>query len=44
RGKRCEPAYTVHTARVLAEVKGVAEAEMARITTENFHRLYAKAA
>ncbi len=44
RGKRCEPAYTVHTARVLAEVKGLAEAEMARITTGNFHRLYPKAA
>ena len=44
RGKRCEPAYTVHTARVLAEVKGVAEAEIAAITTANFHRLYPKAA
>jgi len=44
RGKRCEPAYTVHTARVLAEVKGVSEAEIARITTDNFHRLYPKAA
>jgi TatD DNase family protein len=43
RGKRCEPAYTVHTARVLAEVKGVSEAEIAAITTANFHRLYPKA-
>ncbi len=44
RGKRCEPAYTIHTARVLAEVKGVSEAEIARITTENFYRLYPRAA
>ena len=44
RGKRCEPAYTVHTARVLAAVKEVTEAEMAAITTANFHRLYPKAA
>ncbi len=44
RGKRCEPAYTVHTARVLAQMKGVSEAEIARITTANFHRLYPKAA
>lgn len=44
RGKRCEPAYTVHTARVLAEQKGVPEAEIAAITTANFHRLYRKAA
>jgi len=44
RGKRCEPAYTVHTARVLAAVTGVSEAEIATITTANFHRLYPKAA
>ena len=43
RGKRCEPAYTVHTARVLAGVKGVTEAEIAAATTANFHRLYPKA-
>ena len=44
RGKRCEPAYTVHTARVLAAVKGVDEAEIAAVTTANFRRLYPKAA
>ena len=44
RGKRCEPAYTVHTARVLAAVQGVTEAQIAAITTENFNRLYPKAA
>ena len=42
RGKRNEPAYVVETARELAHVKGVAEAEIARATTENFFRLYAK--
>ena len=42
RGKRNEPAYVVETARELARVKGVAEAEIARVTTENFFRLYAK--
>ena len=42
RGKRNEPAYVVHTAAELARVKGVSEAEIARLTTENFFRLYAK--
>ena len=42
RGKRNEPAYVVETARELARVKGVSEAEIARVTTENFFRLYAK--
>jgi TatD DNase family protein len=42
RGKRNEPAYTRHTNRMLAEVKGVGEAEMAEVTTENFLRLFSK--
>ena len=42
RGKRNEPAYVVETAKELAKVKGISEAELARITTENFFRLYAK--
>lgn len=42
RGKRNEPAYVVLTASELARVKGVSDAEIARITTENFFRLYDK--
>ncbi len=43
RGKRNEPSYVVHTAAILAELKGVSPAEIARVTTENFFRLFAKA-
>jgi TatD DNase family protein len=42
RGKRCEPAYVVETARVLAAARGVSAEEIARQTTENFHRLFQK--
>lgn len=42
RGKRNEPAFVVQTARVLAEVKGLEEAEIAETTTANFFRLFAK--
>jgi TatD DNase family protein len=44
RGRPNEPAYVAHTARVLAGVIGVTEDEVARITTENFYRLFSKAA
>ncbi len=44
RGKINEPAHVVQTAATLAEVKGVGAAEMARQTTANFFRLYAKTA
>ena len=43
RGKRNEPAHVAHTAAVLAKIKGVDAAEMARVTTANFFRLYSKA-
>lgn len=43
RGKTNEPAYVVHTAAALARVRGESEAELARQTTDNFFRLYAKA-
>jgi len=44
RGKRNEPAYTAHTARVLGEVLGLDEPDIAALTTANFRRLYVKAA
>lgn len=43
RGKPCEPAHVVETARALAQVKGVAFEEIAARTTENFFRLFSKA-
>ncbi|SFS05958.1 TatD family hydrolase [Yoonia litorea] len=44
RGKRNEPAYTAHTAKVGAEVFGLSYEEFARQTTANFDRLFWKAA
>lgn len=42
RGKRNEPSFVQYTNRKLAEIKGIAEEECARITTENFLRLFDK--
>lgn len=42
RGKSNEPAFVVKTLETLASVKGVSAAEMARITNDNFFRLFAK--
>jgi TatD DNase family protein len=42
RGKPCEPAYVVETAKKLAEVKGVGVEEVARVTTANFERLFGR--
>ncbi|MAY89544.1 MAG: LuxR family transcriptional regulator [Pseudooceanicola sp.] len=44
RGKRNEPAYTAHTARVGAEVFGMDYVEFAAQTQANFDRLFTKAA
>ena len=43
RGKTNEPAFTIHTAAMLATLKGVSEAELAAATTANFFRLFTKA-
>lgn len=40
RGKRNEPAYVVEVARCLAQLRGITLEETARITTENFARLF----
>jgi TatD DNase family protein len=44
RGKTNEPAFVVHTAAMLAELKEVRETELAAATTENFFRLFSKVA
>jgi TatD DNase family protein len=44
RGKRNEPAWTAHTAKVLAQVRGLGMASVANLTTENFRRLFQKTA
>ncbi len=44
RGKRNEPAYTAHTARIGAEVFGMDYPDFAAQTQANFERLFAKAA
>jgi TatD DNase family protein len=43
RGKRNEPAYVAGTAACVAELKGLAPDALARATTDNFFRLFAKA-
>lgn len=40
RGGRNEPARLVHTAETVAALKGVSAAELARVTTANFHALF----
>lgn len=44
RGKTCEPAYVAHTAAFVAERRGVSYAALDTLTTENFYRLFSKAA
>ena len=43
RGKPCEPAFVSDTARFIAGLRGVTEAELAAATTRNFFALFSKA-
>lgn len=42
RGKICEPAYVIETAKMLSEIKNVPFEKMSAILTENVKRLYPK--
>jgi TatD DNase family protein len=42
RGKRCEPAYVVHTARCVAELRGISAEELCAATLANTQRRFAK--
>ena len=42
RGKRNEPAFVVHVAEAIADVKGLPVDEIAAHSTQNFYRLYHK--
>jgi TatD DNase family protein len=44
RGERNEPAWVAHTAKVLAELRGLAPEALADLTTTNFRRLFGKTA
>jgi TatD DNase family protein len=44
RGKRNEPAWVAHTAKVLAELRGLTPEGLADLTTSNFRRLFRKTA
>lgn len=43
RGKSCEPAFVVHTAAKLAELKGISPEALAEATTANFFTLFDRA-
>jgi TatD DNase family protein len=43
RGRTNEPAFLVHTAEVLAQVKGVGVEDVGRLTTANFDALFTRA-
>lgn len=43
RGKPCEPAYVVHTAKKVAELRGVSLERLAEVTTSNAERRFGRA-
>lgn len=43
RGKRNEPSFVIYTNKILSTLKGISEEECAKVTTENFFRLFDKA-
>ena len=43
RGRRNEPAFVLHTAEKLAQIRGVSLDKIAEITSDNFFRLFRKA-
>jgi len=43
RGRRCEPAYVLHTAKKIADLRGTTVDEIARLTTENALRRFGAA-
>jgi TatD DNase family protein len=43
RGRTNEPAFLVHTAAKVAELKGISVEELGRVTSDNFFRLFGKA-
>jgi TatD DNase family protein len=44
RGRVCEPAFTIDTARFIAELRGISPEALAEATTRNFFKLFRKAA
>ena len=40
RGKRCEPAYVLHTARELARLRGIPESTLHQVLTDNSSRCF----
>jgi TatD DNase family protein len=43
RGKSCEPAYVMHTAAKVAELKGIGPEQLALVTSANFFALFDRA-
>ena len=43
RGKRCEPAYVVHTARFVAAQRGIGLDQLSELTTANARRRFGPA-